>query len=208
MRGDPFPTGPLVEEALVSWPAQFGRSAPLEVEIGFGYGHFLLGYALAHPGVDLVGIEMKTKLAAKVSRHAERRGLENVLALHGDSRRLLPTLFALHTVRAFHIQFPDPWWKKRHHRRRLVEPALVDLLFSLLEPEGRVYLRTDILDYARVMIDTFEDGRGRFRNLEAPKAFVADDGLGVPSNRERRYLQSGTPVYRLMYRVVDVSELK
>ncbi len=198
-RHDPFATGPLAVDLREDWAARFGRVAPLQVEIGFGYGHFLLDYAAAHPEVDLVGLEFRAKLAAGAVRKAERRALGNVLAMRGDARRLLPTLFTPGSVDAFHVQFPDPWWKKRHHKRRLVDPPMVRMMGVLLRPGGRVYLRTDILDYARAMIEAFEDGAAPFENRSGPGTFTADDGLGVPSNRERRYLATGTPVYRLVY---------
>jgi tRNA (guanine-N7-)-methyltransferase len=198
-RPDPLAEGPLLFESREDWAARFGREAPLEVEIGFGWGHFLLEYAAPRPDVDLVALEIRAKLAAHVARRAERLGLRNVAVIRGDARRRLPTLFAPGRIHAFHIQFPDPWWKKRHHKRRLVDDELTTLLHRLLVPGGRVYLRTDVLAYGRAMVAAFEDGSGRFENLEAPGAFAADDGLGVPSNRERRYLATGTPVYRLVY---------
>ena len=199
-RIDPFVRGPLVLEAREDWRARFGRDAPLEVEIGCGYGHFLMEYARRCPDRNLVGIEFRAKLAYGLRRKVERSGLKNVVVLQGDARRLLPLLFAPGSIARVHVQFPDPWWKKRHAKRRLVDPAFVTLLYGLLAPGGRVYLRTDILEYGRRMIEVFEDGSGRFENVEGPGAFCLDDGLGVPSNRERRYLASGTPVYRLVYR--------
>ncbi|RMG18742.1 MAG: tRNA (guanosine(46)-N7)-methyltransferase TrmB [Deltaproteobacteria bacterium] len=197
---DPFLHGPLLLEAREDWAARFGRDAPLEVEIGCGYGHFLMEYARRHPERNLVGIEFRPKLAYGLRRKLDRAGIGNAIVLRGDARRLLPMLFAPGSVAAVHIQFPDPWWKKRHHKRRLVDAELVTLLHGLLGDGGRVYLRTDILEYARQMIRCFEDGTGRFENVEGPGTFAFDDGLGVPSNRERRYLDAGTPVYRLVYR--------
>lgn len=198
-RTDPFQRGPLLLDAREDWAARFGP-VPIEVEIGFGYGHFLLEYARSHPDLGLVGFEIRTLLARKVAGQARRAGLERVVALKGDARRMLPTLFAPGSVQAFHVQFPDPWWKKRHHKRRLVDPPMVALFARLLAPGGEVHLRTDILDYARAMIETFEDGSGRFENRSGAGRFAAEDVLGQPSNRERRYLASGTPVYRLDYR--------
>ncbi len=184
----------------MAWPEIFGREAPMELEIGCGYGHFLLELASARPEHDFVAIEIRRKLAEGLARKAERRGLSNLVSLHGDARQLLPVLFAPERLQAIHVLFPDPWWKKRHHKRRLVDTAFAHLAHLLLVPGGLLYLRTDILDYARAMIATFEDGSGRFENLHGPACFARDDGLPFPSNRERRYLASGTPVYRLVYR--------
>ena len=198
-RYDPFYTGPLLLDHREPWSQTFEREAPLEVEIGFGYGHFLLEYGRARPELNVVGIEFRPKLAYQVADRIARQGRTNLMALRGDAKRHLPTLFAPGSVQAFHVQFPDPWWKKRHHKRRLVDTELATLFHTLLRPKGRVYLRTDVLDYGRAMIETFEAGAPPFLNLEGPRAFTADDGLGVPSNRERRYLANGTPVYRLVY---------
>ncbi|MDF1564783.1 MAG: tRNA (guanosine(46)-N7)-methyltransferase TrmB [Deltaproteobacteria bacterium] len=189
----------LVLEDRIAWPELFGREAPLELEIGCGYGYFLMERARALPGTDFVGLEIKNKLGLALQRKADRAGLTNLRAYVGDARIIVPTLFAPGSLRAVHIQFPDPWWKKRHHKRRLVDAMMVDLLHLALEESGRVYLRTDILDYGRAMVESFEDGSGRFENLHGEGRFALDDGLGIPSNRERRYLASGTPVYRLVY---------
>lgn len=187
-------------EAREDWPSVFGRVAPLELEIGCGYGHFLMERARSLPDVDFVGLEIRTKLGLDLQRKADNAGLTNLRSYVGDARLIVPTLFAPGSLRAVHIQFPDPWWKKRHLRRRLVDRGLVNLLHLVLAPRGTLYLRTDILDYGRAMVETLEDGTGRFENLHGAGQFAHDDGLGIPSNRERRYLASGTPVYRLVYR--------
>ncbi len=189
----------LVLEAREEWNRRFGGPGPLELEIGCGYGFFLMERARALPETHFVGIEIRTKLGLALQQKADRAGLENLVSLVGDARQIVPTLFAPASLKAVHIQFPDPWWKKRHLKRRLVDAQLVDLLHLVLEPEGRIYLRTDILDYGRAMVETLEDGSGRFENLHGEGHFAHDDGLGIPSNRERRYLASGTPVYRLVY---------
>ncbi len=199
-RRNPLADGPLAIETREPWAERFGREAPIEVEIGFGYGHFILEYASSRPHLNLVGFEVRAAFVSRVAARIERLGLRNVAVLRGDARRLLPVLFGPESIRAVHIQFPDPWWKKRHHRRRLVNPPFVTLLHRLVEPGGLVYLRTDVLAYGREMLATFEDGSGRFENTEGAGTFAAHDPLGVTSNRERHYLASGDPVHRLTYR--------
>ncbi len=199
-RHNPLAGAPLVMETREPWEQRFGAKVPLEVEIGFGYGNFLLEHAARNPGIGLVGFEIRRFLVEHVERRAKKLGLENIAVLRGDARRLLPALFGARQLQAVHILFPDPWWKKRHKRRRLVDGSFVRLLHGLLEPGGTVQLRTDVLEYGEAMISTFEDGSGLFQNLEAPRSFSHENPLSVPSNRERRYLEAGTPVYRLLYR--------
>ncbi len=150
--------------------------------------------------MGLVGFETRKAFTKRLTRRANRLGIQNVELIRGDARKLLPVLFEPKSISAVHVQFPDPWWKKRHQRRRLIDGYFVTLVHNLLAPGGLVFLRTDVLDYGRTMMETFEDGTHRFENVAGQGSFIDDDGLGVPSNRERRYLAAGTPVYRLVYK--------
>ena len=140
----PAPQGPLDLGAYLDRKAVFGREGRLEVEIGAGAGGFAIGQATAHPELDLVAIEVRKKLARYIEDRRKRRGLGNLLVIEGDGRVLLPRLFAPRSVDAIHVQFPDPWWKRRHHDRRLVDDGFSVLLYNLLRPGGLMEVRTDV----------------------------------------------------------------
>ncbi|HVE85223.1 MAG TPA: tRNA (guanine-N7)-methyltransferase, partial [Myxococcales bacterium] len=112
---------PLPSELFPDWKRDFGRQAPLELEIGPGRGAFALDHAARHPEIDLVAIETRRSDCELIRARAARRGLVNLLVLQGDAKLLLPRLFPAGSLSAVHVQFPDPWWKTRHHKRRMVD---------------------------------------------------------------------------------------
>ncbi len=144
---------PLIEIPIATKPATldpdaiFGCSQPLEVDIGSGKGRFLLARAAAHPEVNYIGIERQRRRVEKVATKAGRAGLHNIRLLHTEIRLALETLLPDHAVGTFYIFYPDPWPKRRHHPRRLINADFVDLLHRKLQPSGRVHFATDDLDY-------------------------------------------------------------
>jgi tRNA (guanine-N7-)-methyltransferase len=183
-------------DCFPDWPRDFGRQGPqrLELEIGSGRGSFALQHALAHPELDLVAVEQRRSDAEWLRLRASKHRVQNLIVLQGDARLLLPRCFAPAELCAVHIQFPDPWWKQRHRRRRLVDVELARELRSLLRAGGEVDFRTDVPAYAQAALETWEEAG--YRNLDGNGAFWA----GTPetlSTRERRYAATGQPVFRL-----------
>jgi tRNA (guanine-N7-)-methyltransferase len=190
---------PLVRDFLPDWRARFGAAAgQLELEIGSGHGGFALAFARAFPDRALVAIEQRRKFAAEVAGRAERRALANLLVLNGDARLLGPRLFAAGSLAAIHVHFPDPWWKRRHHRRRLVDDRMSTLLLGLLAPGGLLDFRTDVERYAREAVVQLEEAG--FENVVGPGRFAEPAPDEIPSTREKRYLETGQPVWRLRLR--------
>ena len=183
-------------ENLPDWARDFGRQAPIEVEIGPGHGGFALDHADLHRERDLVAIETRRSDCELIRERAAKRGLRNLLVLQGDAKVLLPWLFAPGSIAAVHVQFPDPWWKKRHHKRRMVDAELAHLLRGLLAPSALVDFRTDVPAYAREAVATWE--AAGFRNLDGPGQLW----MGTPevlSTRERRYAVTAQPVFRARF---------
>lgn len=195
---EPLPGRPLYGcgeplSCLPDWARDFGRAAPLELEIGPGRGSFALDHAALHPELNLLVIETRRSDCELIRKRAQARGLPTLLVLQGDAKLLLHRLFGPRSLSAVHVQFPDPWWKKRHHRRRLVDADLAALLRSLLVEGGAVDFRTDVPAYAREAVQTWEDSG--FDNLDGPGALWAGEPE-VLSTRERRYAQTGQQVFR------------
>jgi tRNA (guanine-N7-)-methyltransferase len=187
---------PVAVDLLPDWCAQFGDAAErLELEIGSGHGGFALAFARAHPRRVLVAIEQRRKFASEVAAKAERRGFGNLLVLQGDARILAPRLFRAGSLAAIHVHFPDPWWKRRHHRRRLVDDGMSALLLRLLVPGGQLDFRTDVERYALEARERLE--AIGFRNGAGQGRFAERDPEEIPSTREKRYLATGHPVWRL-----------
>src|SRR6476620_8764451 len=116
------------------WEKDFGRRAPLELEIGPGRGAFALDHASAHPELDLVIIETRRSDCELIRGRAGKRGLRNLMVVHGDAKLLVPRMFAPGSLSAVHVQFPDPWWKTKHHKRRMVDVDLAVQMRTLLAP--------------------------------------------------------------------------
>jgi tRNA (guanine-N7-)-methyltransferase len=189
-------TTPIALDQLPDWRARFGAAAgQLELEIGSGHGGFALAFARAHPERALVAIEQRKKFAADLAAKAEKRGQRNLEALQGDARLLAPRLFAAGSLAAIHVHFPDPWWKRRHHGRRLVDDRMSVLLRGLLAPDGLLDFRTDVEAYALGAVERLEEAG--FRNEAGPGCFAEMPPGEIPSTREKRYLASGQRVWRL-----------
>ncbi len=178
-------------QAFPDWERDFGRKAPLELEIGPGRGAFALDHAARHPEVDLVAIETRRSDCALIRGRAERRALRNLLVFQGDAKLLVPRFFPPGSLSALHVQFPDPWWKKRHHKRRMVDADFAVQARALLAPGGIVDFRTDVEAYAREGEQTW---------LDAGFEKLPDEPPEVLSTRERRYAVSGRPVFRARFR--------
>jgi len=176
------------------WSAVFGGPGPLEMEIGSGAGAFALGYAARHPAVRYVAIEWRKKYARELEHRARARGLSNLRVVEADARAVIPRLFAPGSLAGIHLQFPDPWWKRAHRKRAILTPGFATLLLERTAPGGVFDLRTDVRSRADEMLATLE--AAGWHNPLGPGSFHLADPDDVPSSRERRYLESGEPVYR------------
>jgi tRNA (guanine-N7-)-methyltransferase len=177
-------------DAFPDWERDFGRRAPLEVEVGPGRGAFALDHARLHPERDLLAIESRRSDCELIRGRAARRGLHNLLVIHGDAKLLLPRFFKSGQLSAVHVQFPDPWWKTRHHKRRMIDVELAALFRQLLVVGGEVDFRTDVPAYFREASQTW---------LDAGFTQLPDLPPEVLSTRERRYAVTGQPVFRARY---------
>jgi len=187
---------PIVVDLLPDWRALLGEPAEgLELEIGSGHGGFALAFARARPRAALVAIEQRRKFAAELRARAQRRGYGNLVVVQGDARFLVPRLFSARLLSAVHVHFPDPWWKRRHHGRRLVDDGMSRLLLGILAPGGLLDFRTDVERYAGEALERLE--RIGFRNLAGPGRYAERAPDEIPSTREKQYLASGQPVWRL-----------
>jgi tRNA (guanine-N7-)-methyltransferase len=138
--------------ARVDLDAVFGRSAPKILEIGFGMGETSAAIAARHPEQDYLGIEVHTPGVGSLCKLIAEMGLANQRIIQHDAVEVLREMIAPATLAGIHIFFPDPWPKKRHHKRRLLQPALVSLLASSLRPGGYLHSATDWQDYAEQML--------------------------------------------------------
>ena len=135
------------------WAGHFGRSAPLVLEIGFGMGAATAQIAAARPDTDFVGIEVHTPGVGALLKRIGEDGLENLRILQHDAVQVLEHMVAPDSLAGVHVFFPDPWHKKKHHKRRLIQSPLVQLLASRLAPGGVLHCATDWQPYAEQMLE-------------------------------------------------------
>nr|WP_225224879.1 tRNA (guanosine(46)-N7)-methyltransferase TrmB [Cellulomonas sp. JH27-2] len=182
----PFPA---TADGLLDTAALFGRSAPVVVEIGSGMGDATVAMAADDRGRDYLAIEAHLPGIAQLLGLVEEHGLTNVRVAHGDALDLLRRAVGPDSLDAIHAYFPDPWPKARHHKRRLIQPAHVELLRSRLRMGGTLHVATDWPDYAEQMRDVLDVDPG----LDS-SGLVARPPHRPVTKFEQRGLDLGHPV--------------
>lgn len=179
------------------WNAEvlFGRRAPLEVEVGSGKGLFLRSAAVQRPDVDFLGIEIGPKYARFAAAGLVKRAIANAVVVIADASRVFEELLPDACLAAVHVYFPDPWWKKRHEKRRLMRPDFVRHVERTLLPGARLHFWTDVEAYFHATLQTLTDHTGLAGPHEVPES-PAEHDMDYRTHFERRMRLHGEPVYR------------
>jgi tRNA (guanine-N7-)-methyltransferase len=174
----------------------FDASAAVTLEIGFGNGDSLLQQAIAQPGRNFIGIEVHRPGVGHLLHRAHQAGVRNLRVLNHDATEVLNCVRA-DTLDCVQLFFPDPWHKKRHHKRRIVQPAFIDAVHRCLLDGGRFHLATDWQNYAEYMLQLMGRAHG-FSNASGQAAYASDTGR--PATRfEQRGRRLGHGVWDLVY---------
>jgi len=184
----------------LDWRRLFGRDGKVEVEIGIGKGRFLLAVAAARPDVLHFGVEWSNEYLRIVEHRAERAGLDNVRFMRADATDLVRRAIPERSVSAYYVFYPDPWPKKRHHKRRFLQLANVDAMAKTLVPSGWLHVATDHDDYWSV-IEPLVDAHPAF--TREPAFGGAEFPLPVDgplTNFEAKYEVEGRSRHRATWR--------
>ncbi len=186
---------------LPNWTQVYDRvTRPLHLDIGCARGEFLLSMAQLEPDWNFLGLEIREPLVEQANAKVSELGLSNLHYLFGNVNNSLKPLlesFEAGLLQRVTIQFPDPWFKKRQEKRRLVQPELVDTLANYLINEGVVFLQSDIEEVAIQMRDRFE-AHPAFQR-QGTDTWLVTNPLPVPTERELYTLSRGEPVYRALF---------
>lgn len=174
--------------------------APVEVELGCADARFLFERVQVRPEATYVGLEIRRELVERVNALARERGLANLRAVYANINTDLAGLFPAGRVQRIFINFPDPWFKRAQHKRRLVTRELAAELATLLTPDGELFFQSDVFDLALDAMAVLEQ-TAALRNVRGEWSFLPHNPYGVQSLREVRVLEKGLPVWRMLYRL-------
>jgi tRNA (guanine-N7-)-methyltransferase len=186
-----------VDDLPCPWDALplFGRRGLMEVEVGTGKGLFITTAAAADPHRDFIGIEISQKYSRFAAAQLARRRLHNARLVHGDALRVFSDVFSDACLDAVHIYFPDPWWKKRHRKRRVMRSGLLQDVQRTLKSGGTLHFWTDVEAYFNESLELLS----RVTNLVGPLDVgqrAAEHTMDYRTHFERRMRLHGEPVYR------------
>lgn len=187
--------GPIDPRTLVS------ANAGVELEIGPGRGGFVFERLAVSPDIAMVGLEIRRKWASVVDERLRASGFGERARVFAEDASVVVPRFVDSCVTHVYVHFPDPWWKKRHHKRRVVTPEFVRQAERVLQPGGMLLLQTDVLDRADAFAALLRSS-GKLVPV-GEDVTVEDHPFVARSPRERRAMADGNPIARLLYRRVD-----
>ncbi len=180
------------ESLPVDWAAVFGRAAPLNLEIGFNRGRFLTSLAQRQPEENFLGVEVRRRYCYRIANSlagADPKAC-NLRVIWADAKAVCTAILATGNLKNIYVNFPDPWWKRRHVKRRLVDSKFASDLAQLLEPGGKVWVKSDVpaiadeIQQALASVSSF----GEFHTFD-------EDALPL-THREKSCIRSGLPITR------------
>lgn len=181
----------------IRWADLFGNDHPVEIEIGFGKGRFLISAGERFPNINYFGIERKARYFKIASSRILKRRLLNVRILFGDALPVVQEAVPDRSVSAYHIYFPDPWWKKRHRKRRIFGTDFLEAIARTLNPGGCIYIATDVKEYFEEIVSAISRNP-YFMSLDNPSKLMEQEGY-IPTNFEVKRVKAGSQIYRVVF---------
>ena len=182
----------------IAIPAHLGTSPSIDVELGCADAQFSFQLAAAHPDRLVVALDIRARIVEHGSERAEEAGLRNLVLAYCNASVDLDRVLPPASVDRFHLLFPDPWFKPRHHKRRVIEPDALEAIRTRLRVGGELHVASDVFEVALAVMVELED-EPRLTNLAGAWRFWRGNPFGASSRREDMTLRYGARVWRLRY---------
>lgn len=187
-------------DGTVDWREVFGNDHPVEVDVGCGRGMFVFTAGCANPDVNYLGVEIDYREGRRGAARAKKREMPNVRVWGGDAKLAFNQHVPHGSVDAVHVYFPDPWWKRRHRRRRVFTTELIDCMVAALKPGGIVHSWTDVEEYFGV-ISGLMNQDPRFETLPPIVERDPEHDMDYQTSFERKKRKDGCTIYRGAWRL-------
>ncbi len=188
-------------DGLLDWAKLFGNANPVELDVGCGRGMFLFNASTTQPERNFLGVELDFTEGRRGAKRLAKRNQPNARVIGGDANYLLDRLIRPASVSAVHVYFPDPWWKRKHRRRRLFTDLFADRVARVLTPGGSLHMWTDVEDYFEI-VQALLEHHPLFTSLPTPAERPAVNDLDYQTSFERTRRVAGLPIHRGLWRRV------
>ena len=181
------------------WRKKVQNSAKVHVEIGCGSGRYLMELARKNPDETFFGLELRLKRLVLAAKKIKREQLENILLMR-ERGEYLDDYFEEGSINVLHINFPDPWYKKKHHKRRVIQPELIRFLSSSMRKESLVFIKTDVKELFNYMDFTISNNLN-FKQLQKIDLFYPEsfNPKNIKTNREKYVMERGLKIFERIY---------
>lgn len=187
------------EDGYIDWTRLFDRDQPVEIDVGCGRGMFLVNASTSTPDHNFLGLEIDFREAKRTGARLVRRKLPNARVFGGDARDMLTQWIRPGSLDAVHVYFPDPWWKRKHRRRRVFTDEFVGLAARALKPGGHLHSWSDVEEYFGI-IQALMNHSEHFETLPPPPERAPSNDLDYQTSFERRQRQEGWKIHRGLWR--------
>lgn len=194
--------GLTLDTGMLDYQAIFGNSNPVVLEIGFGMGKSLVEMAEANPQLNYIGIEVHTPGVAKLLRDANEKGIDNIRVFEADAIEVMEQCIPDESLHCMQLFFPDPWHKKRHHKRRIVQPEFAQSVRKKLKVGGTFHMATDWENYAEHMLEVMEEQAG-YENVAGKNQYHPRPDFRPLTKFEVRGENKGHGLWDLIYKRID-----
>lgn len=181
------------------WSEVFAVKRPLEIDIGCGKGDFIFERAENNPDINVIGIDVREAFFEILKKRRSDYEKDNIFVLRANINFSITELFKPETISKIHIYFPDPWFKKRHQKRRIVTPELIDNCLSILVTGGELHLATDVEPLAAEMLEICAE-KPTIKNLAASGNYYDGRIFTETTNWEKHLIKAGKPIWRTAFK--------